>query len=134
MIVVKFENCFVMKCIRNNCYTQYDYHFFSNSNYDFTHYDDFMRTYDKLRNFIYVYSMIKYFKIYIIYCSKCQINQIKRHFVYDEFTFIISSTIFFHIIIIKFIVKLSFNRDINVLFTITCKFFKNILLISNHDI
>ena len=102
--------------------------------YDFTHYENFMRTYNRLRNFIYVHSMIKHFKIYIIHCSKCQINQIKRHFAYDEFTFIILSTIFFHTITMNFIVKLLFNRDMNVLFTITCKFFKKILLISNHDI
>ena len=102
--------------------------------HDFTHHDDFMRTYDRLRNSIYVHSMIKHFKIYIIHCSECQINQIKRHSVYDEFTFIVSSTIFFHTIAMNFIVKLSFNRDMNVLLTITCKFFKKILLISNHDI
>ena len=102
--------------------------------HDFTHHDDFMRTYDKLRNSIYVHSMIKHFKIYITHCSKCQINQIKRHSVYDEFTSIVSSTIFFHTIVMNFIVKLSLSRDMNVLFTITCKFFKKILLISNHDI
>ena len=102
--------------------------------HDFTHHDDFMRTYDRLRNSIYVHSMIKHLKIYIAHCSKCQINQIKRHFVYDELTFIISSAIFFHTIVMNFIVKLSFSRDMNVLFTITCKFFKKILLISSHDI
>ena len=101
--------------------------------HDFTHHDDFMRTYDRLRNFVYVHSMIKHFKTYIIHCSKCQINQIKRHFAYDEFTFIISFAISFHTIIMNFIVKLSFSRDMNVLLTITCKFSKKILLISNHD-
>ena len=102
--------------------------------HDFTHHDDFMRTYDKLRNSIYVHSMIKHFKTYIVHCSKCQINQTKRHFVYDEFTSIVSSAIFFHTIIMNFIVKLSLSRDMNVLLTITCKFFKKILLIPNHDI
>ena len=92
--------------------------------HDFTNYDDFMRMYDKLRNFIYVYLMIKHFKIYIIYCSKYQINQIKRHFVYDEFTFIILFAIFFYTIIMNFIIKLSFNRNMKMLFTITCKFSK----------
>ena len=102
--------------------------------HDFTHHGDFMRTYDRLRNSIYVHSMIKRFKIYIIHCSKCQINQIKRYFAYDEFTFIMSFAIFFYTIVMNFIVKLSFSRDMNVLFTITCKFSKKILLISNHDI
>ena len=102
--------------------------------HDFTHHDDFMRTYDRLRNSIYVHSMIKHFKVYIVHCSECQINQIKRHSIYDEFTFIVSSTILFHTIVMDFIVKLSFSRDMNVLLTITCKFSKKILLISSHDI
>ena len=101
--------------------------------HDFTHHDDFMRTYDKLRNFVYVHSMIKHLKTYLIYCSKCQINQIKRHFAYDELTLIMSFAILFYIIVMNFIVKLSLNRDMNVLLTITCKFSKKILLISNHD-
>ena len=102
--------------------------------HDFTHHGDFMRTYDRLRNFIYVHSMIKHFKIYIVHCSECQINQIKRHFIYGEFTFIMSSIIFFHIIVMDFIVRLSFSRDMNVLLIITCKFSKKFLLISGHDI
>ena len=44
-----------------------------------------------------------------------------------------SSIIFFHIIVMNFIVKLSFSRDMNVLFIITCKFSKKILLIFDHD-
>ena len=102
--------------------------------HDFTYHENFMRTYDRLRNSIYVHSMIKHFKIYIIHCSKCQINQIKRHSIYGEFTLIMSSIIFFHIIAMNFIVRLSFSRDMNVLFTITCKFSKKLLLISRHDI
>ena len=101
--------------------------------HDFTHHDDFMRTYDRLRNSIYVHSMIKHFKIYIVHCSECQINQIKRHSTYDEFTSIVSFAIFFHTIVMNFIVRLSLSRDMNVLLTITCKFSKKILLISNHD-
>ena len=101
--------------------------------HDFTHHENFMRTYDRLRNSIYVHSMIKHFKIYIIHCSECQINQIKRHSIYDELIFIVSSTIFFHTIVMNFIVKLSFSRDMNVLFIITCKFTKKLLLISRHD-
>ena len=101
--------------------------------HDLTHHDDFMRTYDRLRNSIYVHSMIKHLKTYIAHCSNCQINQTKRHSAYDELTSIVSSTIFFHTIAMNFIVRLSLNRDMNVLLTITCKFFKKILLISSHD-
>ena len=101
--------------------------------HDLTHHDDFMRTYDRLRNSIYVHSMIKHFKIYIAHCSECQINQIKRHSTYDELTSIISFAILFHTIVMNFIVRLSLSRDMNVLLTITCKFFKKMLLISSHD-
>ena len=31
-MLFEFENCFVIKCIHNNCCTQYDCYFFSNSN------------------------------------------------------------------------------------------------------
>ena len=101
--------------------------------HDFIHHDDFMRIYDRLRHFIYVRFMIKRLKIYIAHCSNCQINQIKRHFIYDELILIMSSTIFFHTIAMNFIVKLSFSRDMNVLLIITCKFSKKILLIFDHD-
>ena len=101
--------------------------------HDLIHHDDFMRIYDRLRHFIYVRFMIKRLKIYIVHCSNCQINQIKRHFIYDEFILIMSSVIFFHIIAMNFIVKLSLSRDMNVLFIITCKFSKKILLILDHD-
>ena len=101
--------------------------------HDFIHHDDFMRIYDRLRHFIYVRFMIKRLKIYIIHCSNCQINQIKRHSIYDEFILIMSSAIFFHTIVMNFIVRLSLSRGMNVLLIITCKFSKKILLISDHD-
>ena len=102
--------------------------------HDLTHHDDFMRTYDRLRHFIYVRFMIKRLKIYIAHCSKCQINQIKRHSIYDELTSIISSAISFHIIIMNFIITLSLSRDFDVLLIITCKFSKKVLLIVDHNI
>ena len=41
ILLFEFENCFVMKCIRNNCYTQYDCFFFQIRivNFESTMYD-----------------------------------------------------------------------------------------------
>ena len=101
--------------------------------HDFTHHDDFMKIYDRLRHFIYVRFMIKRLKIYIIHCSKCQMNQTKRHSIYDELNSIVSSTISFYTIVMNFIITLSFNRKFDVLLIIICKFSKKILLIVDHN-
>ena len=102
--------------------------------HDFTHYNDFIKIYDKLRHFIYVRFMIKRFKIYIVHCSKCQINQIKRYSIYDKLNSIVSSIIFFHTIAMNFIVTLLFNKEFDVLLIIICKFSKKNLFIVDHNI
>ena len=90
--------------------------------------------YNRFRHFIYIYRLIKHLKIYIIYYSKCQLNQIKRYFDYEKFNLIINLTILFYIIIINFVIVLSFNRDYNIFFTIIYKFIKRILLIAKYNI
>ena len=64
--------------------------------HDQTHHEDFHRTYDRIVFFVYIYQLFKRFRTYIAHCSNCQLNQIKRHFIYDEFTSIITSSIFFY--------------------------------------
>ena len=39
--------------------------------HDFIHHDDFMKTYDRLRYFVYIRFMTKHLKLYIVHCSKC---------------------------------------------------------------
>ena len=102
--------------------------------HDFTHHNDFMKIYDKLRHFIYVRFMIKRFKIYITHYSKYQINQIKRYSIYNELNSIVSLIIFFHTIVMNFIITLLFNKKFDVLLIIICKFSKKILFIVDYNI
>ena len=78
--------------------------------------------------------MIKHFKQYIKHCSKCQLNQTKRHRSYDELNFIVNSFISFYIIMMNFVMRLFLNKECNALLIITCKFIKKILFIFDHDI
>ena len=68
--------------------------------------------------------------IYIVYCLDCQLNQIKRHSIYDEFISIIIFAISFHTIIINFIIVLSeIKNGYNIFLIVICKFIKRVLLI-----
>ena len=51
--------------------------------YDLNNHDDFHRIYDKIINFVYIRQLIKRLRTYIEYCSKCQLNQIKRHLFHE---------------------------------------------------
>ena len=97
--------------------------------HDFNNHDDFHKTYDKLINFVYVKHLIKRFRVYIKHCSKCQINQTKRHFLYDSLQSIDTFVVFFHIITIDFILILSMMNDMNCVFIVTCKFNKKNLIV-----
>ena len=102
--------------------------------YDFIHHDDFHRTYDKIAPSIYIRHLFKYFRIYIAHCPNCQLNQIKKYFIYDELIPMITLIISFHIITMNFIIILSkIKKEYNMLLTIICKFIKRILLISNKN-
>lgn len=77
-------------------------------------------------------NLIEKLKIYLKHCHEYQINQIKRHKTHEFLQFIDNSKVFFHIIIIDFILTLSRNiQSFDVVISITCKFFKKMTLISN---
>ena len=77
----------------------------------------------------------KHLRAYINYCSKCELNQIKRHKSYDNIIFINRPGIPFHIIIINFIMTLFMTKEgFDNLLTITDKFSKRILFISGRVI
>ena len=97
--------------------------------YDVTYYNEFMHIYDRLCYFIYCCWLIKYLKIYIIYCSNYQRNQTKRYSIYENLNSIVTFAISFHIIIMNFIMTLLFNRDKNILLIIICKFIKRIFFL-----
>ena len=103
--------------------------------YDFIHHDDFHCIYNKIVSLIYIHYLFKQFRIYIVHCSNCQFNQIKRYFIYNEFISIVTSVILFYIITMNFIIVLSeIKKRYNMLLTIICKFIKRILLILNKNI
>ena len=66
--------------------------------HDQTHHDEFHKTYDRIVFFVYIYQLSKRFRTYIAHCSNCQLNQIKRYFIYDELTSIMTSSISFYTI------------------------------------
>ena len=99
--------------------------------HDSNHHCDFHKTYVRIADFLYIKHLTKRFRRYIKYCKKCMKDQIMRHASYEELKFINIMILFFHIIIIDFIVSMpKISDEMNaILFTID-KFFKRINLIA----
>ena len=94
--------------------------------HDLSSHDDFHRIYDKIINSMYIKQLTKRLRNYIKHCSKCQLNQIKRHSFYESLQFITTSAISFHTLAIDFILKLSSmsSNDMNCIMSMTNKFTK----------
>ena len=93
---------------------------------------DFARCYDKISVSYYIRELFKYFRNYLKHCSKCLIYQTKRHRFYDSLQSILTSSIFFHIIIMNFILALFKSRDdLDCAMSVTCKFIKSVTVISD---
>ena len=93
---------------------------------------NFHKIYETIISFIFLRKLTNEFKIYIKHCPSCQKNQIQRHKPYESLHFIQSLSIFYHIIVMNFIIKLLvtfYHFGTYDLFIITCKFIKKILLI-----
>ena len=98
--------------------------------HDQIYHDEFHRTYDRLRYSVYIRHLIKRLWVYINHCFECQLNQTKRHSIYEQLNFIVISAISFHFIAMNFIVALSlFTQSYNVFLIITNKYTKKILLL-----
>jgi hypothetical protein len=93
---------------------------------------DFHRAYVAISKTFYIRRLFHYLRQYINYCSSCFLNQIKRHKSYDVLNLISSFKISFHIIVMNFVLILSSSRrdKYDTLLTVTNKFFKSKLLIS----
>lgn len=99
--------------------------------HDRQHHEGYHRTYDRIASFIYLRHLSKHLRIYIDYCSKCELNQIKRHKPYESIILIDRPRISFHIVTMDFIVALWVTaEDYDVLFIVIDKFFKRNLIIS----
>ena len=91
------------------------------------HHCDFHKTYVKIINFLYIKHLTKRFCKYIKYCKKCMKNQIMKHVSYEKLKFINIMILFFHIIIIDFIISMSkILNEMNAIFFTIDKFFKRI--------
>ncbi len=99
--------------------------------HDDHHHVNFHWSYDCISRSLYVKHLNRRLKTYINHCSECNLNQTKHHRFYESLQLIINSLISHHIIIMNFIVTLFVTKnDLDLLLTITCKFSKRILLLS----
>ena len=87
--------------------------------HDENHHFEVYRNYDKISSILYISRLFRKIKKYIKHCSICQLTQTKRHKFYDELMSIISTSRFFHIIVIDFILALF--EKLNITMSMTCK-------------
>ena len=81
------------------------------------------RVYARLINVVYVHKLFRKFTIYIRHCSVCQLNQIKRHRFYDELTSFSIFSIFFHTLIMNWVITFSNNKnEYDCILNVICKF------------
>ena len=96
---------------------------------------EYARTYDIVIKSWYIHDLIKQLRKYIQHCSKCLTCQIKRHKFYESLQSIDTSFVSFYTIIMNFVLTLphiEFSSD--TMLTVTNKFFKRILLMSDKSI
>ncbi len=96
---------------------------------------EFHRAHTIIVETLYIRRLAHYLRQYIEYCSKCLLNQIKRHRSYDVLIFISSSKISFYTITMNFVLTLSQSRQekFDTLLIVTNKFSKDKLFISRQN-
>ena len=94
---------------------------------------DFARCYEKISTFYYIHDLFRFLRDYLNHYFKCQTYQTRRHKSYEFLQSILTSTIFFHIITIDFILTLSISLKnfFDCAMSCSCKHFKRIILILN---
>ena len=95
--------------------------------HDENNHAEYHRIYRQLIITIFMFKLSKKIRQYVKHCLSCQLNQTKRHAIYDELISITTSSIFFRTIIMNFIINLSKNLDS--ILIIICKTSKRINLI-----
>ena len=94
----------------------------------------FVRCFEIIAQTWYIRNLTKTLRQYIKHCSKCFVLQIRRHKSWKKFQSIDSSCIFFHTLTLDFILTMSISIDLfNVVLSVTNKFIKRIILISEKD-
>ena len=103
--------------------------------HDDYHHCDFHRAYARITRFLYIRHLAKKLRKYIKYCRNCIEKQITKHAFYEKLTFIKIFALFFHIIIIDFVVNFfKISDEMNAIFFTTNKFSKRINIISKMTI
>ena len=95
--------------------------------HDENNHAEYHRVYQQLIITIFMFKLSKKIRQYVKHCSSCQLNQTKRHAIYDELISITTSSISFRIIVMNFIMNLSENFDS--ILIIICKTSKRVSLI-----
>ena len=90
------------------------------------------KSYQQLRKNVYILRMTRKLHFYIKHYFFCQMNQIKRHKLYEKLKFITSLNISFHIIVMNFI--LTIPKKMNIILIISNKVIKRKILIFDKTI
>jgi hypothetical protein len=101
--------------------------------HDNNHHCGFHRAYARIFESLYIRHMFKRLRRYIHHCTPCLEGQTKRHSSFDELSSIRIMTLFFHTMIIDFIVALLVSQRYDALLTTTNKFFKRVSLTSGKE-
>ena len=96
--------------------------------HDLNNHAGYHKVYHRLMKFVYIPKMSRKIRQYIKYCFFCELNQIKKHAIYEELMFIAAFTILFKTLIMNFIVALS--EEMDSVLTVTCKIFKRVAIIA----
>jgi hypothetical protein len=84
------------------------------------------KVYAKLVDQVYISKLSRKIRQYIKHCSTCELNQIKRHFFYEELVSM-NENISFRTLTMNFIS--AFSNDMNTALIVTCKAFKKMTII-----
>ena len=103
---------------------------------DSNDHSEYAKCYEQIASTWYIRDLTRQLRDYLKYCSKCQINRIRRHQSHDSLQSILSSVIFFHTLSLDFILALSVSRveQFNVAMSITCKFTKRVIIVLDKNI
>ena len=117
-------------CILNNCVQN----ILQMTHDDYVH-ADHHRTYVKLVDLIYIKRLFRQLITYLKHCFVCQLHQIKRHKFYEKLMSIFTTSLFYDIITIDFVIELSTqSHDFDAMMFITNKCIKKNILISKKSI
>ena len=102
--------------------------------HDQTSHINFHRCHQRIFETLYFYQLAKRLRLYIRKCYACQLNQTRRHLLYDELMSIITFNTSFHIIIMNFILNFFICRDMNCFLIFICKISKSNKLLFDKNI